>query len=407
MARVQTIIVGGGINPGTPFSLNGIPYVQQTDPPFIATTDFLSVVPTGTNRGVIISVSGDPLVSTNRLRVKGGIVSEHLSYTTTTVLGQAHTVSGLYANGFVLVGPTITLTSTAGANNSPPVLVGANVSVVGSSTAGGAGSVGVGSNLAVTGTTVQNCVWVGNDITDGSGSSTVVIGAGALVGTGQFSVVIGAGALANGSGASCIVIGRGAQKASGVASSTIIGDSATAGAGASNGVCIGSGSGIGAGGSATVVGETSASTHAHTILLGSGLSSFQANTCQIGQSRFSNTIGTFVFGGNNTDANAPASYSVRFTNQSGSNKNAPTVVITAGLGTGTGTLSTIGFVTSVVAASGVTQQTSQERMRLDGTTTAGQTAMLLWDVDNATLERVTVGAADSGGVGFKVLRIPN
>ena len=50
---------------------------------------------------------------------------------------------------------------------------------------------------------------------------------------------------------------------------------------------------------------------------------------------------------------------------------------------------------------------SVERARLDSTSTAGQTALLLYDVDNATLERVTVGAADSGGSGFKVLRIPN
>jgi hypothetical protein len=48
-----------------------------------------------------------------------------------------------------------------------------------------------------------------------------------------------------------------------------------------------------------------------------------------------------------------------------------------------------------------------ERIRVDATSTAGQTALLLYDVDNATLERVTVGAADSGGSGYKVLRIPN
>lgn len=41
------------------------------------------------------------------------------------------------------------------------------------------------------------------------------------------------------------------------------------------------------------------------------------------------------------------------------------------------------------------------------TTTAGETALLLFDVDNNTVERVTVGAADSGGTNFKVLRIPN
>ncbi len=44
---------------------------------------------------------------------------------------------------------------------------------------------------------------------------------------------------------------------------------------------------------------------------------------------------------------------------------------------------------------------------VDDSTTAGDTRFLVYDVDNATLERVTVGAADSGGTNFKVLRIPN
>ena len=50
---------------------------------------------------------------------------------------------------------------------------------------------------------------------------------------------------------------------------------------------------------------------------------------------------------------------------------------------------------------------SAEKARLDGTAVAGNTALMLYDVDNNTVERVTVGAADSGGAGFKVLRIPN
>jgi hypothetical protein len=45
--------------------------------------------------------------------------------------------------------------------------------------------------------------------------------------------------------------------------------------------------------------------------------------------------------------------------------------------------------------------------QLDKTAVAGNTALMIYDVDNATLERVTVGAADSGGAGFKLLRIPN
>jgi hypothetical protein len=43
----------------------------------------------------------------------------------------------------------------------------------------------------------------------------------------------------------------------------------------------------------------------------------------------------------------------------------------------------------------------------DNNGTAGNTRFVIYDVDNGTLERVSVGVADSGGVGFKVLRIPN
>jgi hypothetical protein len=47
------------------------------------------------------------------------------------------------------------------------------------------------------------------------------------------------------------------------------------------------------------------------------------------------------------------------------------------------------------------------RFRIDTTSTARDTALMVYDVDNNTLERVTVGIADSGGAGFKLLRIPN
>jgi len=43
----------------------------------------------------------------------------------------------------------------------------------------------------------------------------------------------------------------------------------------------------------------------------------------------------------------------------------------------------------------------------DGSTTAGDIRLMVWDVDNGQMERVTVGAADSGGTGYKVLRIAN
>jgi hypothetical protein len=48
-----------------------------------------------------------------------------------------------------------------------------------------------------------------------------------------------------------------------------------------------------------------------------------------------------------------------------------------------------------------------DKCYLDAPSTATQTALRIYDVDNAAVERVTVGAADSGGAGFKLLRIPN
>ena len=46
-------------------------------------------------------------------------------------------------------------------------------------------------------------------------------------------------------------------------------------------------------------------------------------------------------------------------------------------------------------------------IQVDDDSTSGNTRLLVYDVDNATLERVTVGAADSGGTNYKLLRIPN
>ena len=60
-----------------------------------------------------------------------------------------------------------------------------------------------------------------------------------------------------------------------------------------------------------------------------------------------------------------------------------------------------GGVVSMFTGAGV------EVARFDASPTATHARFLIFDVDNNQLERVTVGAADSGGTGFKVLRIPN
>ena len=83
---------------------------------------------------------------------------------------------------------------------------------------------------------------------------------------------------------------------------------------------------------------------------------------------------------------------------------APTV------GAGSAITNMYGITIEELAVAGVTNAYGlnvTNAFRTDWSATATHTRMLVYDVDNATLERVTVGAADTGGSGFKVLRIPN
>jgi hypothetical protein len=54
-----------------------------------------------------------------------------------------------------------------------------------------------------------------------------------------------------------------------------------------------------------------------------------------------------------------------------------------------------------IAAGGVTAS------HFDNNTTPDETRFLLYDTTSNTLKRVSIGATDSGGTGFKVLRVPN
>ena len=54
-----------------------------------------------------------------------------------------------------------------------------------------------------------------------------------------------------------------------------------------------------------------------------------------------------------------------------------------------------------------TSLTFPAQLRLDQNAMANETRVEVWDVTAAALRRVTIGANDSGGAGFRVLRIPN
>jgi hypothetical protein len=76
-----------------------------------------------------------------------------------------------------------------------------------------------------------------------------------------------------------------------------------------------------------------------------------------------------------------------------------------GRGSGVGGPAKIGV--SPAGAAGTQVNPPIEVGRFDLSAVAGDTRFMLWDVTTGALVRVTRGAADSGGAGFRVLRIPN
>jgi len=351
MARVETIIVGGGVGAVAPFALNFIPFVSNTDPPSISTTDFLSVVPTGATRGLIVGTDPDA-TATERVRITGGMITEGAG-NESVLIGRGAAAAGV---GAVAIGRLAS--SGAGASN---VAIGNSASC-----AGGAG-------VAIKGT-----------INSGGSNSSVAI-SGTVTGTVNGSVAIGGSTAADGGIA--IGIGSAANGVGSIAVGSLITVSPNGGIG------IGGGVGIG---------------HTNGIAIGAGASTFAAQQLVIGSNANGPApINTVVVGhGLNAIAN-PTGVLFRLTNSSGADNAAGNYTVQPGISTGNAVAGDFRVDVGVPGASSSVLQTVTTRLAVRATVTALDTWLMIYDVDNATLERVSVGAVDSGGAGFKLLRIPN
>jgi hypothetical protein len=61
----------------------------------------------------------------------------------------------------------------------------------------------------------------------------------------------------------------------------------------------------------------------------------------------------------------------------------------------------------VAVNSAGTALTAATGLRVDSSVAAGETRVLVYDVDNAAFGRMSVGADDSCGSGYRCLRVPN
>jgi len=122
---------------------------------------------------------------------------------------------------------------------------------------------------------------------------------------------------------------------------------------------------------------------------------------------FAKFAGGAAFFGNGETSSAPPNYTLNGTSGSGTNIAATSIKWAPGKSTGNAAPAKYTIQRTVALSSGTTAQSLTDALEIDGNTTAGETPMLLLDITAGTMRRVSIGVADSGGVGFRVLRIPN
>jgi len=150
--------------------------------------------------------------------------------------------------------------------------------------------------------------------------------------------------------------------------------------------------------------------YAGDVKLTSGSSS-AVNTASVSGNNV-NVVGStaghgIVSGGNHSNGNMGGEARVLGGNSNGTNIAGSNVIIQSGVGTGAGTPGLIKIQTTTAGASGATQQTVRDVANYDGNTTSGESPFLLLDLTSGTLKRVSFGANDSGGTGYKLLRVAN
>lgn len=126
------------------------------------------------------------------------------------------------------------------------------------------------------------------------------------------------------------------------------------------------------------------------------------NTVVLGNASWNGTANS-----TETTSSAPANGSFCGTGGFGTNIAGGKMTLHGGRSTGNATPAIVALAATTATASGTTPQTLRDVIQCDGNTTSGETPMLLLDCAKGTVQRVSIGASDSGGTGFKVLRVPN
>lgn len=405
MASGRSIIVGGGVNPGTPFTAGQFALILQSDPATLVDGN-IRQDSTVSPPQVFVGEEGATVGAT----VLGGAIMDPTAGRSIAIGDGAVADSGVAGpntdvNMHVVIGPGAICNPTAGQSLGNVIIGG------GASSTGGAQNVVIGAGASkptlgganvIIGAGASISV-ISNNATVIGGGASATINAGAIVvlGSGAEShnggeTVIGSGAI--GRGLDDIVIGSAAHSdnSNNAARNFIVGNGASVSSTTLRSMTLGHSSLVAAG-------------HSDVILVGRGQVSTASNEIRIGN-RVSGGTGSastsLHIGGPPTEAAYPG-LAISCVNGSGTDDVVGGLIITAPAGTGAAASAPIQFRTGVPTVSGTAAQAVRTGLRVDASVTADETDVMVWDVTKAALVRVSRGAADSGGAGFRALCIPN
>jgi hypothetical protein len=446
---VKSIILGGGIAAGVPATLGNIPQFSGATPPDLLVDSILRQTQAGTP-AIVVGTTDPDAAATETFRTTGGIVSEGAG-DLSVVMGAGALVGALTVLGGMAVGTGATVGVTAGAMNDS-MAIGNSTVISSPALATGAfqsAIVAIGPRNVANSTGGQPSEYVtivgaGNSVTSPVGSTNgqiTVLGQFNTLLSGLHMVVLGNSWNLPSQVSNCVCIGNGSSVTPAINGCVLIGDSVTmaggnfatvigrtaAKSGANGdyavalgfnaivnnidfGIAIGAASRAQGSSGNIAIGRAAVVAHADAAVIGPGSTSERTNCFLIGSDNTGGDYRTYIFG-NRGDTVGSGIQNVlwRPTDADGvtSDLVGSSLTIRAGLGSGNGVVSSIDLSVPLIGASGATVQTARVGARVQESVTARDTYLFVWDVDNGVLERVSVGIADSGGVGFKLLRIAN
>ncbi|MCP4899809.1 MAG: hypothetical protein GY906_22815 [bacterium] len=403
--QARTIIVSGGIEAVAPFTVGCIPMVVNVSPDVVSDSIMCQG---GVAPNQFITIGSAPSDATTEILQTEGAIYPSGGLTDSLAIGRGASVVGA-VGGQLAIGYGATIDAGGSVNNFNNLLVG------GANTADDNGLIGMANNVLVGFSNslrdqASACVLIGlGHVADGTDSNQVRIGNTSTMSSVNLANVVGIGNgitigfrgvaigdRASASGGDAISIGQEAPVASGPQSIAI---GRAVRARSTDGICIGA------------LANNLNTTDKSSIALGINAQTFKANQMVVGGIGTAAISEVLIGAGNSPNQSPPfADLTIRTSNiPSAGVPDLSGASITIKTGTGIGATTGGEFIVEVpiTVASGTGVQPAVTGLQVQESSTATETFLLIRDVDNGALERVSVGAADSGGLGFKVLRIPN